>query len=66
MTAHDEDFSSSQLVEGGLMPREVEEFFGKLKELSKVPDFELDLSRAKPGSYFEEMMAAAAPKEVAK
>jgi thymidylate synthase (FAD) len=44
----------------GISPREVREFFGKLHE-RKPPDFTLDLGTARPGSYYEEMFAEAAP-----
>lgn len=47
-------------VNHGLTSREVAEFFSKLKRTTR-PDFELDLSQMKDGSYFEEKMAAAVP-----
>jgi hypothetical protein len=42
----------------GLSKREAGELVGKLGDTA-VPDFELDLSRAKPASFFEERFAAA-------
>jgi len=44
----------------GLSDREVKEFEGKLMG-EPVPDFELDLSQAKPATFFEEKAAAASP-----
>jgi thymidylate synthase (FAD) len=44
----------------GLARREVDELLAALAPAA-VPDFELDLARAKPASYFEEQAAAAVP-----
>lgn len=55
--AHPEDFD--------ILGREAQELVAKLSigdDGVPVPIFELDLSRAQPGSYFQERMAAAAPK----
>jgi thymidylate synthase (FAD) len=55
-------FKRKHIVEEfGLSEREVDEFVEKLTSCA-TPDFELDLSKAKPASYFEEKMAEAAPK----
>lgn len=49
------------LSELGLSTREIEELMAKLKP--RIPPvFDLDLSVAKPGSYFEEKFAEAVPK----
>ena len=50
-----------ELMDLGLSDREVTEFIGKLSK-KDTPDFELDLSTAKSGAYFEERFAAAVPK----
>lgn len=50
------------LAELGLSEREVSEFQAKLRAPREAPDFELDLSTAKPAAFFEEKMAAATPK----
>jgi thymidylate synthase (FAD) len=44
----------------GLSKREAGELIGKLIN-PEVPDFDLDLSQAKPAAYFEERFAAAVP-----
>lgn len=44
----------------GLSSREIDELTAKLQPVT-APDFELDLTTAKPASFFEKMMAAAAP-----
>lgn len=41
--------------------REIDEFISKLNK-KEIPNFELDLSKAKPASFFEEKMMAAVPK----
>jgi thymidylate synthase (FAD) len=51
---------STDLEQAGLSGRESRELFAKL-EARSAPDFELDLSKAKPGSFFEERFAAAVP-----
>ena len=48
------------LEASGLSAREAREFLSKFQS-SAVPDFELDLSRAKPPSYFQERFAEAVP-----
>ena len=48
------------MVGDGLTTREVEEFCDHFRA-HPVPDFELDLSLARPASFFEEQAAAAAP-----
>lgn len=50
------------LAEMGLGDREITELFAKLEHVGSVRDFELDLSKAKPASFFEEKIAAAVPK----
>jgi thymidylate synthase ThyX len=45
----------------GLASREVDELWSLFSGSRKVPDFKLDLSLAKPASFFEEQAAAAAP-----
>ena len=45
----------------GLSEREAEEFMGHFTKDHVVPNFELDLSLARPASFFEEQAAAAAP-----
>jgi hypothetical protein len=49
----------------GLSKREIGEFLAMLEPRS-VPDFELDLSKAKPATFFEQEAAAAIPKNDAK
>jgi thymidylate synthase (FAD) len=44
-----------------MSPREMEEFVALFTDRD-VPDFELDLAKAKPAKFFENMAAAAAPK----
>ena len=44
----------------GLSGREVDELIGVL-DRTDVPDFELDLSRAKPAEFFAQESAAAVP-----
>jgi hypothetical protein len=48
------------LASGGLSNREIDELLAKLAPAS-VPEFELDLSRAKSAAYFAERFAAAVP-----
>jgi thymidylate synthase (FAD) len=57
--------SRAEMVARGLSGREVEELLSALAR-ADVPDFELDLSRAKPAAYFEELAAAAVPHGMAK
>jgi hypothetical protein len=45
----------------GLAKREVDDLLAKLSAAPAVPDFELDLSRARPPEYFAERFAAAVP-----
>lgn len=65
------EFSDDQLVlgtarddyvveSGKISSRELKEFYDKLQPVNK-PDFELDLSVAKPPEYFEQKMADAVP-----
>ena len=49
------------LAAQGLSAREADELLAKLTA-SAVPDFELDLSRAKPAEHFAERFAAAVPR----
>ncbi len=49
------------MVPLGLSAREAEEFLGKLGQ-AEVPDFELDLSLAKPGEHFARRFDDAVPK----
>ncbi len=51
----------AELEQGGLAKREVRELLEKLSTRS-VPDFELDLSSAKPPEHFAERFANAVPK----
>jgi hypothetical protein len=44
----------------GLSGREIDEMLAVLGRTG-VPDFELDLSKAKPASYFEQKAAEAVP-----
>jgi thymidylate synthase (FAD) len=53
--------SSSELEAQGLAKREVRELLEKLAE-RPTPNFELDLSAAKPPEYFAEHFASAVPK----
>lgn len=55
-------FGPAFLAEMGLSAREVTELVAKLKVPAGIPDFNLDIALAKPASYFEQMMAEAAPK----
>jgi thymidylate synthase (FAD) len=50
-----------QLMARGLTAREVDEFLRALSP-AEVPDFELDLATARPGSDFSDRFAAAVPK----
>jgi thymidylate synthase (FAD) len=52
--------SRAEMEAKGLSGRESEELLAALA-CSEVPDFELDLSRARPAAYFEERAAAAVP-----
>ena len=49
------------LAERGLANREIEELYGKLRPPGAVPDFELDLSRARGPEHFAERFAKAVP-----
>jgi hypothetical protein len=42
--------------------REFEELLKKFSQNNTVPNFDLDLTKAKDGKYFEEKMLAAVPK----
>jgi thymidylate synthase (FAD) len=55
------ELDKNALVELGLAAREIEELFTKLSP-RKVPDFELDLSRAVPPETFAARFADAVPK----
>jgi thymidylate synthase (FAD) len=57
--------SRPDLEAKGLSKREIGEFLAMLEPRS-VPDFELDLSKAKPATFFEQEAAAAIPKNDAK
>ena len=50
------------LAARGLSTREVEELMAKLAPRSSVPDFELDLSRARTAEHFAQRFAAAVPR----
>jgi thymidylate synthase (FAD) len=50
------------LAAGGLSGREIDELISKLAPPPPVPDFDLDLSRAKTAEHFAERFAAAVPK----
>jgi len=52
--------SRAEMESKGLSRREVDELVATLVR-REVPDFELDLARAKPAGYFEQMSAAAVP-----
>jgi thymidylate synthase (FAD) len=53
---------NSKLTEMGLGEREITELINKFEHVGAVQDFELDLTKAKPASFFEEKIAAAVPK----
>ena len=53
--------SREQLADSGLALREVDELVAKLAPRA-VPDFELDLTQAKPPEHFAERFAAAVPR----
>jgi thymidylate synthase (FAD) len=53
--------SKEALGERGLSKREIEELFAKLAPSRAVPDFELDLARAKPAEHFAARFADAVP-----
>ena len=60
--AHDGERLDAGSLEGlGLAKRELAEMLAKL-EAQAVPDFELDLSRARPAEVFSERFASAVPK----
>jgi hypothetical protein len=52
--------SRAELAAKGLGRREIDELLAALVP-AEAPDFELDLTRAKPAAYFEEKAAAAVP-----
>jgi hypothetical protein len=54
------ELSRADMEGKGLARREIDEMLASLVR-AEVPDFELDLARAKPASYFEEKAAAAVP-----
>jgi hypothetical protein len=56
----DARLAGSELAELGLAPREARELFEKLKAATP-PEFELDLSRARPPEEFAARFAAAVP-----
>jgi thymidylate synthase (FAD) len=49
------------LGERGLAKREIEELYAKLARGGALPDFELDMTSAKPPEHFAERFAAAVP-----
>jgi thymidylate synthase (FAD) len=49
------------LAERGLANREIEELLGKLRPPAALPDFELDVSRARSAEHFAERFAKAVP-----
>jgi hypothetical protein len=53
------------LIERGLATREIDELIAKLQPATR-PDFELDMTQAKPPSEFESRFAAAVPQFEAK
>jgi thymidylate synthase (FAD) len=55
------DLSREDLLSRGLSGRELDELLIKLRP-DPAPDFELDLSTAKPAEYFAERFAAAVPR----
>jgi thymidylate synthase (FAD) len=57
--------SRAEMEAKGLSGREIDEMLAALAR-AEVPDFELDLSRARPASFFEEQAAAAVPAGTAK
>lgn len=61
VSAQPGSLSGQQLADAGLSGREAAELLLKLAPKA-VPDFELDLSQAKPGEYFADRFAAAVPK----
>jgi thymidylate synthase (FAD) len=54
------ELSRADMEGKGLARREVDEMLATLVH-TEVPDFELDIARAKPAAYFEEKAAAAVP-----
>jgi hypothetical protein len=55
-------FPRTQTAQAGLSEREADEFFALFSSDARaVPDFELDLSRAKTAEYFEAQASAAVP-----
>lgn len=61
LQAREGQLSLEQLMAKGLSAREVDEFLRALSP-AEIPDFELDLSTARPGSDFADRFAAAVPK----
>jgi thymidylate synthase (FAD) len=61
VAAADAALDRAALLGRGLSAREVDELCAKLAP-APAPDFELDLSRAKPGEHFAERFAAAVPR----
>jgi hypothetical protein len=51
--SNNSSISDERLKNIGMNKREIKEFWSKLK-VPEVPDFSLDMSTAKPPSYFEE------------
>lgn len=60
ISAHAGSLSRPEMEAKGLSGREVDELIGVL-DRTDVPDFELDLSRAKPAEFFAQESAAAVP-----
>lgn len=61
VAAREGALSKDELAAAGLSPREIAEFLAKLAP-KRVPDFELDLTKATPGEVFAERFAQAVPK----
>lgn len=53
--------STERLLELGLSSREVDEFLLKTSGAPEVPNFDLDLTQAKDGAYFQALAEAAVP-----
>jgi thymidylate synthase (FAD) len=60
IAAETRSLSRAEMEAKGLSSREIDEMLAALA-CTEVPDFELDLSRAKSAAFFEEMAAAAVP-----
>jgi thymidylate synthase (FAD) len=58
----DDDITYSEDVRDDISAREFKELLNKFSQNNTVPNFDLDLTTAKDGKYFEELMLAAVPK----